>query len=328
MTTRTILPLLALLALPLGCDSDPLASEDPETVEPEKIVFSARPEGGAYHQIFTVNADGTDLLQVTFLAGRNARFPSWSPRGDSIVFVSDPVSAGAGDAEIYIAAADGSTHRPFMVDPIAILVGEFSVWSPAGDRLVTFHCGSCGPRKSSGNISVLPMEQAALEGLQSALRGYRRGGYPALSSDGAMLAFIDNDLLTSNDQIFTDQPDYFGATSAYKRITSTRMNKKTPIWAPDDTRIAFLSNTQIFIHDLGSGAEEEVTPVDNPAGRVPLSLHAWVGDAEGSLLVTYRDDNQDVPLQYYLYTLNVHSGALQLILSDSTLLGADWHLPR
>ena len=180
MHSRAILSFIALSALQLGCSGGPLDSDDP--LGPAKIVLSARPEGSDYNQIFTVNADGTDLQQITFLAGRHAIFPNWSPGGDEILFGSRAVLTGNSDSEINIVAADGSNLRPFLVDSSEVLVGEFSLWSPAGDRLVTFHCGTCGPRKSSGSISVLPIIQSTDQSPQNPFRGYRRGERRPLQS--------------------------------------------------------------------------------------------------------------------------------------------------
>ena len=80
--------------------------------------------------IYLVNADGSDLTQLTDDAGRDF-FPSWSPDGQSVVFMSDR----DGDPDIYLVNADGSgltqlTHN-----------GElefFPNWSPDGQRILFY----------------------------------------------------------------------------------------------------------------------------------------------------------------------------------------------
>ena len=71
----------ALLVNPSGSVRDPVVHYDGKT-----ILFSYRPGGtGAYH-LYTINADGTNLRQLTF--GEYDDFePTWLPDGD-IVFVS------------------------------------------------------------------------------------------------------------------------------------------------------------------------------------------------------------------------------------------------
>ena len=80
--------------------------------------------------IYLVNADGSGLTQLTDDAGRDF-FPSWSPDGQCVVFMSDR----DGDPDIYLVNADGSgltqlTHN-----------GElefFPNWSPDGQRILFY----------------------------------------------------------------------------------------------------------------------------------------------------------------------------------------------
>ena len=73
------------------------------------------------HQIFIMNADGTDLRRLTFHAD-NDQSPSFSPDGSQIVFVSDrdgdnlsvssnPVGIHRKTSDIFVMNADGSEPR-------------------------------------------------------------------------------------------------------------------------------------------------------------------------------------------------------------------------
>lgn len=63
-------------------------------------------------EIFTMNADGTGVTQLTRNSTRDEN-PDWSPDGTQIVFYSERV----GNAEIYTMQADGSKVRRVTRDP-------------------------------------------------------------------------------------------------------------------------------------------------------------------------------------------------------------------
>jgi Tol biopolymer transport system component len=85
--------------------------------------------GGEASLIFTMNADGSDVQQVSSGDGGSDFSPSWSPDGSEIVFLGFRFE----DTGIWIAAADGSDERKVFGG------GWYSVddpvWSPAGDLI-------------------------------------------------------------------------------------------------------------------------------------------------------------------------------------------------
>ncbi|MBA3872160.1 MAG: PD40 domain-containing protein [Anaerolineae bacterium] len=56
----------------------------------QKIVFEAGIRGKPYFQVFVINADGTNLINLSN-AARADTSPKWSPDGRSIVFISGPI---------------------------------------------------------------------------------------------------------------------------------------------------------------------------------------------------------------------------------------------
>jgi Tol biopolymer transport system component len=61
-------------------------------------VFWGKPE------ICVMDADGSDIVRVTDMAGHKNSAPAWSPDGTRIAFTSDR----DGNSEIYVMDADGS----------------------------------------------------------------------------------------------------------------------------------------------------------------------------------------------------------------------------
>ena len=320
--------MLAIAVIISACDNNPLQKKA-ENPLPGKIVFSAERDSSGYHQVYTVNASGADLQQVTFLAEHHAYYPAWAPGGDSIIFVSDSLHGGSGGGDgLFIIAADGSALHAVRQDSVTDAWGFRPVWSPAGDLFAHYRFSCCtfwGPAE----IFVRDLEVGWSWGT-------RRGMDPAWSSDGAMLAFVNYDSETAHEQVYIDEPRLILPSSPGERITETAADKRTPVWTPDDTRIEYISDIEIIIRNLESGEDAALATIDVPVGLVPVDLHAWISVDEDQLLVTYRDSYQEyinpewffaVNVQY-LYAVNIQTGELTPVLPDSTLAGADWHLPQ
>ena len=91
-----------------------------------KIAFTGAREANS--NIFVMNADGTDVKQLTDMPNNIQTSPSWSPDCKRIAFVSDY----SGHPQIYIINADGSGMRRLT------WVGNYNTtpdWSPKGDLI-------------------------------------------------------------------------------------------------------------------------------------------------------------------------------------------------
>lgn len=101
--------------------------------------------------VYTVNADGTDLQQITiefpyFYEDTRVRDPSYSPSGRRIVFAGFPDNAKQG--HIYVARADGSKAQPVYVDPMehSITTSLRSLsFSPDGSSILFVRAGDTYP---------------------------------------------------------------------------------------------------------------------------------------------------------------------------------------
>ncbi len=97
--------------------------------------------------IFTMKADGSDVVPLTSHAGFNGE-PEYSPDGNTIAFESDRGLGSAGEG-IYLMNASNGTHvRRITVAP----AGFFDVsphFSPAGNRIVFTRANFCRPNRGT-----------------------------------------------------------------------------------------------------------------------------------------------------------------------------------
>ena len=92
-----------------------------------RIIFS-RPSGAnGYNDIWIMNADGTNMLNLTNTRDNIEAYPSFSPDGKKIVYTF----ASPAGVEIYTSNTDGSERKPVATQGYDLL----PVWSPDGTRI-------------------------------------------------------------------------------------------------------------------------------------------------------------------------------------------------
>ncbi|MDX6510623.1 MAG: TolB protein, partial [Gaiellaceae bacterium] len=84
------------------------------------------------HDIFTIRANGTDLVDITPEA-HDQLYPSWSHGGSRIGYVTDPAQLDHDPYRAAIVASDGSSH---WVDPLFQAVGRVWDWAPDDSSLL------------------------------------------------------------------------------------------------------------------------------------------------------------------------------------------------
>jgi Tol biopolymer transport system component len=207
------------------------------------------------HDVYTMNADGSDVRKITDSHGYNGK-PSWSPDGQWLLFDADrgdyPASQG-----IYIIRSDGSGGlRRITTLPVDASWQELARFSPDGSRIV-FDQGQGGHLLRNHQDGRLVAEQAALFTVRpdgSDLRQITPWGLHAAdadwSPDGQHLVFsgqpthlgnIGDVLISDADgSHVTDLTQDHGITGIGRDSAVDYSESFNPAWSPDGTTIVFV----------------------------------------------------------------------------------------
>jgi len=92
------------------------------------VLFRSRDPARQFLNVFTMNADGANVRQITF-GDPDDQVPSWSPDGRQIAFASDRATPGQ-QFDVYVVRRDGS--RPTR---LTYAEGGSPAWSPDGLKI-------------------------------------------------------------------------------------------------------------------------------------------------------------------------------------------------
>lgn len=223
-------------------------------------------------EIFTMNPDGTRLIQLT----NNTDFdfaPDWSSNGRKIAFESDRDNF----SEIFVMRADGKKQTRITTNP------DFSfdrspTFSPDGERIAFESNRVVGEGvdnpESDVEIFVQNLDGTGLEQLtHNDTREFDR--QPDFSPDGEKISFVSN--RDQQSSVFTMNAD---GTGERRRSRSPATVFESPGWSPNGEGIVFMSNQDgpDEIHKMrrdgsaqkrltDNGAPRDAGPVFSPDGR-------------------------------------------------------------
>ncbi|HET6770367.1 MAG TPA: hypothetical protein VFH75_01840, partial [Actinomycetota bacterium] len=135
-----------------------------------RIAFRTNRDGN--HEIYVMDADGSDPINVTRTPDDEERSPAWSPDGTQIAFSSDRHH----DRDIYLMNADGSNVLRLALPGMQ----EYPTWSPDGAEIAfTSYCASC----SDAALFVMNVDGT------NARQIVASAGWPDWSPDGSAIAY-------------------------------------------------------------------------------------------------------------------------------------------
>lgn len=282
------LAVLALATPVIGCGGDDDVAGSTTGTAPAalagtngRIVFDSDRDAGGDGDVWTINPDGSDPLNLTADSHGDDFEGAWTPDGRRIVFVRDPDLDGPDDFELWDMCPDGSGLRQLTDN------AEFdqeATYSPSGRRIafVRDTDGDAGPDDSE--IWVM---RADGSGQRQLTDDALFEGEPAWSPDGRRIVFhrgTDPSPDAGDVAVFDMRPDGSGV----RRLTDAPGFDGSPNPSPDGEAIVFDSerdgDSDIWVMRSDGTHPRQLT------GRDPAE------DAD-DILATYSPDGQFIAFQ-------------------------------
>jgi TolB protein len=233
--------------------------------------------------IFTMNADGSDVRQLTTLTdGSFVYAPEWSADGKQIIFQYHPAPDFIG--QIWTVNTDGTNqHRLYTDDPS---YGDYHPsFSPDGKQVVFTRCGpvNCAIYRvqsdGTGLTSLTPFN--ANPDTFDVL--------PRYAPDGLTIAFASYNRRGVLGAIYLMNPD----GSNLRRLTPTGIGATTLDWSPDSTKVAVdthCCNPQPSTIDITNIDRGEVVEVTHSNRKLADFVPSWSPQADAIVFERHNLD--------------------------------------
>jgi Tol biopolymer transport system component len=205
--------------------------------------------GLTHSYVGVMNADGSNIKNLSNRPNTDEGFPTWSPDGLQIAFTSRM----DGNNEIYIMNVDGTGVKRITNNPS----DDFApAWSPDGKQIAFV-----SDRGNATGVNNLYLMNVDGSGVVRLTKGSEIDYGPAWSPDGKQIAFRAD--INGNSDIFVINADGSGRVN----LTNNPASDWAPAWSPDGKLIAFQTNRdgnwEIYIMNSDGSAPTNLT--HNPA---------------------------------------------------------------
>jgi Tol biopolymer transport system component len=311
METPTPTSTSEVVALELPATATPVVEQTSTAGLQGRFVFQVASGG----DIYTVNADGSDLKRVTY-----GMDPDWSADGSQITFVrwSEPWG-------IYTINADGSGERLLFSSNVA----RAPVWSPDGTQ-IAFYFQTEG--MTAGDTMCMPgaecrrmpghLQTEWHVGVVDVADGYLHQPYvdrfsfsPTWSADGEWLVYDGGDSGTLPSEVRgLCLTTVEGPNNA---VLTNNTNDHYPVWSPDGTKIAFMhwkhDHWEIFIINADGSDRHPLTSSSNYVKPVANNVAPeWSPDGKQIVFLSDRSGGWE------FYVMNADGSDQTQILSNVT----------
>lgn len=291
----------------------PAYSPDGSKIAFERALIS---DSGFDVQIYTMNADGSNLIRLTdthdSINGQPVinSLPAWSPDGKRIAFVRGHVESDADNFvlafyAVYTMDADGTNVQKLTDDDLA---NEFPAWSPDGAHIAySSNCNHTNitPITCRSDVYVMNADGSNKTNIT---RNGSSNLSPSWSPDGKKLVFASAAAFSFQEpsaiNIFVINADGTGLNrlTASPDGTTRFIGNVAPQWSPDGKKIAFISdregNPDIYIMNADGSSQTRITNTISDNGYasalswqpIPLATPpAEIDTAQGFVTQQYRD---------------------------------------
>lgn len=203
-----------------------------------QIAFDGQP--GESIDIFAMNADRSNVRNLTPDNTSWDYDPAWSPDGTQIAFTSDQ----PGNNDVFVMNADGSSLRNLTNHPSS---DRQAAWSPDGTQIAFVT-----DRDGTADVWIMNADGSNPYNLTAQTDAYRQGveTSPDWSPNGQFIVF--QAILGESNIIMVATPDITGAATLVQDFGTVRL----PAWSPDGTQLVFASNVdgdyEIFVVNADS----------------------------------------------------------------------------
>jgi Tol biopolymer transport system component len=230
------------------------------------IVFAA--DDGSGFELYTIEADGTDLRQLTDVDG-DAMHPDWSPDGRRIAF--QLAAPGGESSDIVIMDADGSN----MVDLTPAGYEGQPAFTPDGHH-VLFEC-DCRPQ----GVFIMSDDGSDRHRVTTHKFRFEPDSDPNVSPDGQTVTFVRHKMSGELQALFAVDVD---GSNVRKIAPYTLEIAIKHDWAPDGQHIVITTDA-----DYPHGRSPNVATI-TPDGSNLLMLTSYTGGGRGAFAGSYSPD--------------------------------------